>query len=320
MLGMKLIKMKFRFTILNPVWTFFSGASPIMLLLIASLILSCTNNSNPVQLTDSPLIEASAFTASSTLPENTIWVDCREFRYFLDGHIPFAVNINRNDISDTLGNVLPAVEIKSFLGKLGIPGNARLLLYDDNGGVEAARIWWVLYLYGFDKSSILNGGIQAWKTLDLPITNKETKRKPVTFEFPNHGVSSIISMLKEVDGAENILLLDTRSPEEFSGKIVKAGAVYGGHIPGAINIDYTELLFEDQYGAYRIKPIHELESLLSEYGIKKEDRIVTYCHSGVRSSLFLFVLYKLLNFPTVSNYDGSWVEYSRKHPQEEKLQ
>jgi thiosulfate/3-mercaptopyruvate sulfurtransferase len=102
--------------------------------------------------------------------------------------------------------------------------------------------------------------------------------------------------------------VDTRSLEEFTGAVQKDGAARPGHIPGSIHADYIYTLRYDS--DYQFHAIDTLRQYFMDKGITPDKQIITYCHSGVRSALTLFVLRELLHYPHVQNYDGSWVEWS----------
>ena len=106
----------------------------------------------------------------------------------------------------------------------------------------------------------------------------------------------------------NYKLIDTRSASEYNGEFQKKGAFMAGMIPNSIQIDWAEAI--DYNGDKRFKSLNELESVFTRNGIQKEDQIIVYCHSGVRSAHTTFVLTQLLNYTNVKNYDGSWIEWS----------
>ncbi|MBB1489802.1 sulfurtransferase, partial [Oceanospirillum sp. D5] len=96
--------------------------------------------------------------------------------------------------------------------------------------------------------------------------------------------------------------------DEFSGKRQKKGATKGGRLPNSIHIDWAEAI--NYGGDMRFKELKELENIYSKLNIKKNDSIILYCHSGVRSAHTTFVLTQLLGYKNVKNYDGSWIEWS----------
>ncbi len=107
---------------------------------------------------------------------------------------------------------------------------------------------------------------------------------------------------------KNNIILDTRNIDEFTGKRQKSGAYKGGRIPKSVLIDWAEAI--DYEGSKKFKSFEELEKIYSRMGVSKNDPVITYCHSGVRSAHTTFVLTELLGYKNVKNYDGSWVEWS----------
>ena len=105
---------------------------------------------------------------------------------------------------------------------------------------------------------------------------------------------------------KNPLVLDARSPKEYSGDMAPAG-MRGGHIPGAVNLDWRETITENG----RFKTPEELRRLLQKHGVDFDREVVTYCNSGTRSSQLYFVL-RLLGHPMVRNYDGSWLDWGSR--------
>jgi thiosulfate/3-mercaptopyruvate sulfurtransferase len=273
--------------------------------------------SKTLNLPDTPMIDISLFSGNLPLPENTLFIDCRNPNNYADGHIPGAISIYRDELSDSLGLVLGKEQIEAMLSKKGIQSHDRLLLYDDNGSVEAARLWWVLDLYGFNKAQIIDGGLEGWKAMSLPITNESNTKATSDFHFLEPKDSTYFADMHKVEIAiaeKNIKLLDNRSDEEYSGQTLKDGASYPGKIEGSIHLDYYNFIDQRPEAHKRLKPISEMQKILQEAGISPEDNIINYCHSGVRSALVTFILTQLLNYPQVKNYDGSWCEWSAMHP------
>jgi thiosulfate/3-mercaptopyruvate sulfurtransferase len=106
----------------------------------------------------------------------------------------------------------------------------------------------------------------------------------------------------------NVIVLDTRTIDEFSGKLRKKGATKAGTIPNSIHIDWAETI--NHNGKKRIKSIQDLENIYSKLHIKKDDPIIVYYHSGARSTHTTFVITQLLGYKNVKNYDCSWTKWS----------
>jgi thiosulfate/3-mercaptopyruvate sulfurtransferase len=296
---------------INFSWIYFL---PIIAISIGKI--SC-NQKHELGIPNNALIDISIFSKDQNLSRGFYFIDCRHSTHFLKGHIPGAININRSDVADQFSMLLDKKSIITMLSELGISTNSQLILYDDNGSVEAARIWWVLNFYGMKKLHIIDGGLDAWKSRGLDISTNLKRYKPVKPNFSTQNDSTIFADIIWIENAirnPEIKILDSRSESEYSGQELKEGALYPGHIPGSIHMDYMELIDFSKGSDKRLKTEAELRILFLERGIYPTDTIVTYCHSGVRSSLMTFVLKNVLKYPNVRNYSGSWIEWARLHP------
>ncbi len=242
-------------------------------------------------------------------------IDFRERAAFEQEHIPNALPMWRSDIEDGAhhvpGMMASKPEMEKKLSDLGLSASDTLILYDDQSGVNAARLWWVLRTYGFNKVRLLNGGLQSWKNAQGPLSAATETRPANRFEFPPEEAlhfridkDDLVSLMK----AEHWTLIDARTAEEHSGKRMKKGAKNAGHIPGSVNIDWAEAV--DYHGTKKFLPPEELKLAYKELPEDKDAPVVVYCHSGVRSAHTSFVLTQLLGYNRVYNYDGSWMEWS----------
>ncbi|MFT5859697.1 MAG: thiosulfate/3-mercaptopyruvate sulfurtransferase [Flavobacteriaceae bacterium] len=231
------------------------------------------------------------------------------------GHLPNAINVTRAFISDSTleyGGVMATKDqMESLLGKLGVAPTNKIILYDDKGGCDATRLWWILSFYGHNDVVLLDGGLQAWKDKQLVISKDLPTVGSCEYAFPKDPNGSLYARLEDVQllmKDSNSVLLDVRTFSEFTGEIQKKGAFRKGRIPGSILMDWVNLI--NYKGNGKLKPIAEIQSVLNSLGITKEKDIIVYCHSGVRSSHTTFVLTELLGYKNVRNYDGSWIEWS----------
>ncbi|WP_303317574.1 sulfurtransferase [Flavivirga abyssicola] len=242
-------------------------------------------------------------------------IDFRKPEAFLKEHLVNAINIWRTDIEDTSfpykGVMASRSKIEALFSRLGIKQEDQLVVYDDIGACDSSRLWWVLKNYGFDNVKILNGGLTAWKLKKGALTSNFIKYDASDFKFPLKKNMSLYASLEDVKSMvvnDSIILLDTRTDDEFSGKRQKKGASRAGHIPNSILLDWA--LTVDFNATKKIKPYKDLLNLYQSKGITKDKEIYVYCHSGVRSAHTTFVLTELLGYKNVKNYDGSWIEWS----------
>ncbi|MDO5980637.1 sulfurtransferase [Flavivirga spongiicola] len=242
-------------------------------------------------------------------------IDFRKPDIFSKEHIINAVNIWRTDIEDDSfpykGIMAGRTKIEDLFSRLGIKNGDEIVIYDDNGGCDSSRLWWVLKNYGFHSVKILNGGLTQWKHKKGRLTSKVVKYDTSNFKFPLENNMSLYADLEDIKSLiidDNKILLDTRTDDEFSGKRQKRGASRGGHIPNSILLDWSHTI--DFNASQKFKPYKDLLELYRQKGITWEKEIYVYCHTGVRSAHTTFVLTELLGFKNVKNYDGSWVEWS----------
>ena len=226
------------------------------------------------------------------------------------GHIPGAVYLNVNDAWIAVpegGFRLPTVEEGAkLLGGLGITPETLVVIYDDAGGLHASRLFFTLDVFGHQKVALLNGGIGAWRKAGLPLTAARPTVTPTTYR-PTLSPERVASAEWVRDRLKDpqVILVDARSPGEYEGKDVWAKR--GGHIPGAVNIEWTQNLRPD--GTF--KPAEELRAMYVAKGVTPEKTVITYCQTHIRAAHDYFVL-RLLGYPRVVGYDRSWVEWGNR--------
>ena len=238
-------------------------------------------------------------------------VDTEEYD---EGHIPGAIAWDwRNDLSDqTRRDILGPADLEALLGKSGITNNTTVVLYGDNNNWFAAWAFWQLKIYGHRNVRLLNGGRKKWvaekrKLVKDTPSPKHTEYKSMTL---NQDLRAFLPQVKSASKSREAALVDVRSPDEFTGKILAPPGLpetcqRGGHIPGAKCIPWSLVCNDD--GTFKDRD--ELEALYGEKGVTPDKDVVTYCRIGERSSHSWFVLKHLLGFPNVKNYDGSWTEW-----------
>ncbi|MTI37983.1 sulfurtransferase, partial [Fulvivirga lutimaris] len=157
-------------------------------------------------------------------------------------HIVGARHIRRLDIEDSTfsygGMMAPAEQIESLFSNLGINTNDTIIIYDDKGLCEAARLWWILQNYDFTKVKLLHGGLPAWKAGEGKVTTDIPVNKKSEFKLPNSQATKYYTSQEEVQTAffSGAVILDVRSTDEYTGKTLKTGALKSGRIPGSKNI------------------------------------------------------------------------------------
>lgn len=225
-------------------------------------------------------------------------------------HIPGAVYLHVNDsrISVPAGGFrLPTEEEGAkILGGFGITPETLVVIYDDTGGLHASRLFFTLDVFGHQKAAILNGGIQAWKRAGFALSKEIPRVTPTTYKPAIHPerVASAEWVRDRVKDPK-VALVDARTPAEYEGKDVRAKR--GGHIPGAVNIEWRLNVRPD----WTFKPLDELRAMYAAKNVTAEKTVVTYCQTHHRAAHTYFVL-RLLGYPTLVGYDRSWVEWGNR--------
>jgi thiosulfate/3-mercaptopyruvate sulfurtransferase len=278
------------------------------------LVLASCGQKTVIEDSNSPYLIETADLVSMMDDSNTVVLDFRKVEDYNKGHIPQAIQIWRTDLEDTsynYGGMMPQQkQLEALFSNLGIRNGDRIVLYDDIGLCDAARLWWVLQNYNYTQVKMLNGGLRSWVEAGNQLSKTSATPAKTAFSFNSAPSYSLRATKEDVVKAikQNVKLLDTRSKEEYEGTYQKKGAAKAGSIPTSVQIDWAEAI--NYNGDRRFKSKEELEAIYSRLEIDKDDPVIVYCHSGVRSAHTTFVLTQLLGYSNVTNYDGSWVEWS----------
>jgi thiosulfate/3-mercaptopyruvate sulfurtransferase len=230
-----------------------------------------------------------------------------------EAHIPNAVGWNwQTQLSDQIRrDLVSKTDLERLLGNSGIDNSTTVILYGDNNNWFAAWAFWQLKIYGHRDVRIMDGGRKKWikegraVTSDVPSVSTKTYKATA----PDHSLRAYVREISSISDNPS-LLVDVRSADEYSGKILSPPGLpetcqRGGHVPGAFNIPWGKNVNED--GTF--KSFDDLRTLYEPLGITSNKNIVAYCRIGERSSLTWFVLKYLLGYTSVKNYDGSWTEW-----------
>ena len=213
---------------------------------------------------------------------------------------------------DKTSRLLNPDEFRQLCEDLGLRRDCHYVLYDDWHGLFSARFWWVCRYYGFDNVSILNGGWQGWRTQGRPVSSRIETPKSGTDVVPAAHPELLVEQaeLLKIFADPAVQLWDTRRAAEFCGA-EETGNQRPGHIPGACNLSWTDLLTEaDNEGAPRFfRPLEELENIVTDLGLQRDKPIVPYCQNGIRAAFGLLALH-LLGFERLRLYDGSMFEWA----------
>ncbi len=233
-------------------------------------------------------------------------VDLRAQDAYAAGHIPGAVWLDGKQLDDPETGYIPGPEgFAGLMGALGIGDRTRVVAYDDQGGLWATRLWWALEHYGHPIAKVLNGGWNKWTREGRRSATEVPAPGPARFTpRASEAVLCPLDFVKANLRRPDVVIVDARSQAEYTGMDVRAKR--GGHIPGAVNIDWRRNVTADEVRTF--KPAAELRRMYEAAGVTPDKKVITYCQTGVRAAHTLFTL-RLLGYQTARNYDGSWAEW-----------
>jgi thiosulfate/3-mercaptopyruvate sulfurtransferase len=230
------------------------------------------------------------------------------------GHIPRAVKVDWKrelipDEDESSGDVIDPDRFAALARRLGIRPDSEVVFYGDQGGRHALRALWTFEYYKHrGPLHFLDGGRERWRAENRPLTDEPSPVEPSDYPTPSGRANirirrdEILARLPDTNG--KFVVLDVRTPDEYSGADVRSAR--GGHIPGAINIDWQRSLRP----AGSLISEKELAQLYER--IPRDATVAVHCQLGVRASHTWFVLKHVLGYPDVRNYDGSWAEWGNR--------
>ncbi|HEY1178564.1 MAG TPA: sulfurtransferase [Phytomonospora sp.] len=228
-------------------------------------------------------------------------------------HIPGAVKLDwKTDLQDSVRrDFVNRTQFSALLSERGIGNNDIVILYGGNNNWFAAYAYWYFKLYGHLDVRLLDGGRKKWELDDRPLSSDAVKRDATNYEAksPDNSIRAFRDDVVNSIGVEN--LVDVRSPDEYSGRLLAPAHLpqeqsqRAGHIPTALSVPWSKAANAD--GTF--KSDDELRELYGEAGLDGSKSTIAYCRIGERSSHTWFVLRELLGHAQVRNYDGSWTEY-----------
>ena len=231
------------------------------------------------------------------------------------GHLPGAIGWNwQTDLNDRVRRDI--IDPRSFAElnrRFGIHPSDTIVFYGDNNNWFAAWALWQFKYHGHKDVRLLDGGRKKWELEKRPLSQQPpslSQRSDYPIPSTDESIRAYRSDVERILEKNRVNLVDVRSPDEFTGKIIAPPglpetAQRAGHIPGAKNIPWAKTAQED--GSF--KSADELRKLYSDAGVDLNKPTITYCRIGERSSHSWFVLKYLLGATDVRNYDGSWTEW-----------
>jgi thiosulfate/3-mercaptopyruvate sulfurtransferase len=231
---------------------------------------------------------------------------------YRDGHIPGAVFFDIDAVSDhstELPHMLPGTtQFGEAVGALGIGNDDTVVIYDSAGLLSAARVWWTFRLFNAKKVYILDGGLPKWTSEGRPLEKGDTKRSPKKFNAEmNVGAVALLDDMRLALTADNVQIVDARSPGRFAGKEPEPRpGLRSGHMPRSFNVHYARLVENGH-----LAPRERIEAAFKEAGVDLDKPIITSCGSGLTAAILTLALESIGKEPK-GLYDGSWAEWGSR--------
>ena len=245
--------------------------------------------------------------SESDAAKRVLILDLRPPEVYAAGHIPGAIHLDLWGVSliDTNDAPLNAFMwmIEHVFAIHGVDAETPVIVYDEQSGIRAARAFWLLEYLGHPATRMLDGGYSAWTGEKLPVTRDA--RPAVQTNWTGMRQPSALATWRDVKsaiGKTSAAVLDTRSDGEYCGTTIRARR--GGAVPGAVHIEWTRNLTP----AGDFKPAHELKAMYEQAGVTPDKEVIAYCQGGYRAAHSYLAL-RLLGYPKVRNYVGSWKEW-----------
>ena len=248
-----------------------------------------------------------AHALGQTASPRPLVLDMRPPDAYAAGHVPGAIHLDLWGVSliDTDPAPLDAFMwmIEHVLAIHGVESSTPIVVYDEQSGVRAARAFWFLEYFGHPSVRVLDGGYGAWTRAGLPVTRDSDPARLT--EWTGSRENATLATWKDVRDAidrSDSVIVDARTDGEYCGTTVRAKR--GGAVPGAVHIEWTRNLTS----AGDFKPADELRGMYESAGVTPDRQVITYCQGGYRAAHSYLAL-RLLGYPRVRNYVGSWKEW-----------
>jgi len=272
--------------------------------MLMALMLMALGYAHPEQLVDTDWLAAHRSDRGVRI------VDMRS-RNYADGHVPGAVYLAPEAIRDASNppTFLPTpAAFEAMMARLGISNTTRVVVYDERGGIYAARLWWILNYHGHSNVALLNGGWTKWSAEQRPVNADVPAVAAGTFSarIQPRWVATATDVVSAITDPA-VQILDARTQSEIDGN-PQRNIKRGGFVPSSVPVYWEDLLNRE---LRTFKSADELKQLYESRGILPSQEVIAYCLVGMRASVDLFALH-LIGHDKLRNYYGSWEEWGNR--------
>jgi thiosulfate/3-mercaptopyruvate sulfurtransferase len=299
----------------NPLKKLLSSAVLLVFLLSAANSNAQEQNANnPASAQREPMLVTVDWLGGHLSDPSLVLLQIGEKKDFDKGHIPGAQFLEYESISTPHGQGLmlelpPVEQLVSVFERLGVSNRSHIILYFGTNWVSpTTRVYWTLDYLGLgDRTSILNGGLVAWQATHHPVSSEV--KQPAKGSISPAPRKEIVADAVWVSGHLNkptVTIIDARTHEFYNGS-QSDGNPRSGHIPGATNLAYLDVVDQDNN---KFKSADALKDLFRAAGLRPGNLMVSYCHIGQRATVLYFTA-KMLGYDA-KMYDGSWEDWSHR--------
>lgn len=254
------------------------------------------------------LVSPKDFASMMKSDENLVILDASKASSYHTNHVKGAVHIDHNKLNregDVKGLLLPPAELASFFGNLGVGNNSKVVIYDEGSQKYSSRVYWALKYLGKENVFVLHKELENWRPARIMLTAAPASPEPaVLAPKVNQEVFASIDEVTSKKDLDSYVLVDVRTADEFNG--VKNS---DGHIPGAINLNYEDLLTDT--GAFKSKD--ELKKIAMDHGLTNDKGIIFYCKTSIRATVAFVAFKEVLGYTNVKVFDGAYNEWVASH-------
>jgi len=274
--------------------------------MLSIFVLLASTYAHPEQLVETDWVAAHGADANVRI------VDMRQSGY-ADGHVPGAIYVSPVAIRDAKAppTFLPTPAVfEALMASLGVGDATRVIVYDERGGIYAARLWWILNYFGHSNVALMNGGWIKWTAEGRPASRATPELAIGGPRFIARPQPKWVATAADVVGAidkQGVKILDARTAAEIEGKDLR-NIRRGGFVPSSIPIYWEDLLDPERK---TFKSADELKQIYEARGIVPSQEVIAYCQVGMRASVDLFALH-LLGYDKLRNYYGAWEEWGNR--------
>ena len=256
------------------------------------------------------LITAKEFIALQREKPNLVLIDASKDKLYSQSHIEGAINIpyvilNEKDPKID-GSMLPLEDVAKILGNKGVSNDDTIVVYDEGTQKYATLVYWIFKYLGAKDVKVLHKEMNAFRDARIKLTSEVPTVKAKTFKVnlvPE--INADAAYVESVIGNADVVIIDARTPDEFSGVRNEKSTYSNGHIKGAINIPYESLVKE---GTNAFISPEEFKALAG-VELSPEKTYLLYCKTGIKGATLYTYMTNVLGFKNVKNYKGAYAEW-----------